>query len=416
MGISLLHAELIVRESLFRPLPETVYLLGRQTVLFDKETALRLIKRYDLQPKTNETGIDTITVGAKQAQDRSYITDEGFFRLLGVKNIRAIDHSEYEGADIIVDLNKPLPEKLANSAEFIFCGSVLDNIFDPATYIKNINRLLKPGGRLIDQNICSFHYHPYILVTPAWYFDYFCLNSFKDIKIYLCDVGAVTQIYGLEIEMTDKIICDFGSASLANPLGLIAIIEKGNQSSWEEIPSQDQYRDCSEWEKYHKNLLMIKKSDRSFNNFSAPSDEQMVKSPLRFIKSFRYLGCWSPLMRNDFQIETELCIPSGKQGIRIVEATYGENIFGKKQIETAIFPLCRGNVTDRLGSFINGSKEARLKISCEMLGDPAPHQAKDLRVMFFYNEDPERKTFEIYLEAEADNKILEIPIFENSKK
>src|SRR5215471_18899596 len=52
------------------------------------------------------------------------------------------------------------------SVDFLFGGSVLDNIFDPATYMVNVSKLLRPGGRVFDQNIISQVHHPYLLVTP----------------------------------------------------------------------------------------------------------------------------------------------------------------------------------------------------------------------------------------------------------
>jgi hypothetical protein len=106
------------------------------------------------------------------------------FLLLGVEKIRAIDHFDFEGADIILDLNEPISADLAGTAEFICGGSVLDNVFDPAIYIKNIARLLASGGRLIDQNLISVHFHPYLIASPAWYFDYFILNWFADCEVY----------------------------------------------------------------------------------------------------------------------------------------------------------------------------------------------------------------------------------------
>src|SRR5262249_37722910 len=132
------------------------------------------------------------------ASGKEFISDATFFGLLGVKLIRAIDHSDFEGADIILDLNEPIGNELAGTVEFLYGGSVLDNIFDPATYIKNVARLLAPNGRVIDQNLGSFHYHPYVITAPAWYFDYFVLNSFTDCKIYFVQAGAVTHFYGLE--------------------------------------------------------------------------------------------------------------------------------------------------------------------------------------------------------------------------
>jgi hypothetical protein len=45
--------------------------------------------------------------------------------------------SPYEGAEIIHDLNRPVPDKLKESADFIVDGSTLDNVFDPAMVLRN---------------------------------------------------------------------------------------------------------------------------------------------------------------------------------------------------------------------------------------------------------------------------------------
>jgi SAM-dependent methyltransferase len=417
MSITLFHADLIVREHLYKPLPATVHLLGRQTILFDEETALKLLKRYGIAPVKTEAVLDIATIGAQAMGGRGYITDTTFFRMLSVKEVKAIDHSDYEGAEIIVDLNRPLPDALADSADFIFGGSVLDNIFDPATYIKNITRLLKEGGRLIDHNTYGFHSHPYLLASPAWYYDYYVMNRFADCKIYFIEVSSITQVYALNVETDDSIICDFGSASLANRCDIVVIAEKGAQSSWNEVPSQDQYRGEEEWSRYRANLVALKKSPRPQLAFNSPSPAQLEKHPLRRIKSLPYLGCYIPFAPNDYVPGKDpMQAAAPKTGIRVIEATYGWNI-QRADIKTpGVFPLCRGNVTEKLAHLMDGNDGAQIVLNVELMGDPAPGLGKDLHVTYYYANDPERRLRDIYIAAEAHGHALTIPPFNVARK
>ena len=155
MGITLLSAEFIIQEHCYRALPSTIHLLGRQTVCFDYETARSLMYRHGITPANAPMQADESTRTAITGS-RSYISDTTFFGMLGVNLVHAIDHSDYEGADILVDLNRPIAPEYEGIADFIFGGSVLDNVFDPACYMRNITRMLRPGGRLIDVNACSF--------------------------------------------------------------------------------------------------------------------------------------------------------------------------------------------------------------------------------------------------------------------
>ena len=409
MGITLFHAEMIVREHSFKPLPKTVHLLGRQTVLFNETTALALLSKYGIDSDSIVIEYDTSTVGAQVASENGYITDTTFFRMLGVENIYAIDHSDYEGAEIIVDLNRPIPESIESVADFIFGGSVLDNIFDPATYIKNVNRLLRPGGRLLDQNICSFHHHPYILATPAWFFDYFVLNGFDDCKVYFTEIGRNMHVYGLQVEVTDPFICDFGNAVHSLPLGIVLIAEKGKSSSWDQVPAQDQYRSTDEWGRYRSNLTAINQCKRPLLSFSTPSVFELAHHPLRKNKSFQFLGSYLFDKPNDFCGTVAPALgDTVATGIRVIEATYGGNVSRENMKMPAVFPLCRGNVTGFLAQILDGQDSATLLLDVEFLGDPAPELSKDLHVMYYFQDDPLRQLREVYIPAEAHGQLLEI--------
>ncbi len=241
MGIDYHHAALLIREHSFRPLPETVHLIGRQTVRLTYSEVADLCNQYSVTPVKTAIEIDRSTVNAK-ASPIEYMTDASFFKMLGVKNVYAIDHSPYEGADIILNLNDKIPWRRREIADFVYGGSVCDNVFDPARYLKNVASLLKPGGRLLDQNITTNHYHPYAMLPPQWYMDYFVINGFADCKIYIIECSDPLNFYALEITEDDELIPNFQSSDIANAVGIFLIAERGSASTIDRNPTQDQYR------------------------------------------------------------------------------------------------------------------------------------------------------------------------------
>src|ERR1043166_2707506 len=329
MSIAPFDAQMIVREHCLRPLPDTVHLIGRQTVLLTEAEAVSLLRAHGLTPAPRAVALDQDTFGAKVAGGRGYISDTSFFGLLGVSAVHAIDHSDYEGADIIIDLNEPLPEAYGASADFIYGGSVLDNIFDPATYMKNIACLLRPDGRLIDGNVCSFHHHPYVLVPPAWYFDYYAINHFTDCKVYVVETGDPLYVYGLTVKPGDPLIQDFGNGSQGAAVGVVVIAEKGRDSTWNHVPSQDQYRSDGEWQRWREGVEHIQRSLRVYHNYGSLTEREFECRPPRRLKSFQFLGKFRPDEQWDFNPAQYAALElEGKPsiaGIRIVKATYGWN-------------------------------------------------------------------------------------------
>lgn len=161
MGLGAELAELIVREHLYRPLPDVVHTLGRLTTPFSYEQARKLIHRCGAAPIGVDREVDTSTLEARRSSEET-ITDTTFFRMLGAREVHAIDISDYEGAKIVWDLCRPVPENLECASDFIVGGSTLDNVFDPAQYLRNVARMLKPGGRFFDINHANNHRRPYV--------------------------------------------------------------------------------------------------------------------------------------------------------------------------------------------------------------------------------------------------------------
>src|ERR1700691_6486990 len=156
VGIAPYVAEAIIREHKYRAIRGDVLLLGRQTMQFSPQHAADMIKAVGLVPAALSDDDSVIDRRTWKAEGQRFIRDDAFFRLLGVPAIRALDHSGYEGAEIIHDLNRPIPAHLENTADFILDGSTLDNLFSPSTAIQSVARMLRPGGRFLSVNMQSF--------------------------------------------------------------------------------------------------------------------------------------------------------------------------------------------------------------------------------------------------------------------
>lgn len=235
MGIASYIAEAILREHKFKPITGAVLSLGRQTMLFSPNDAVAMMRQLGIEPAPlTEPVIDQQTLAA---QGKVYIRDDAFFRLLGVDRFNALDHTAYEGADIIHDLNVPAPPKLESVADFILDGSTLDNLFAPAIALQSITRMLKPGGRLISYNMGSAHYVPYTIFTPYWFLDYFAVNAFADAKVYTI-VHGEGCMYVTAADPAASIGDTFPSQLVT---GILAFAEKGDHSTWDRIPDQRHY-------------------------------------------------------------------------------------------------------------------------------------------------------------------------------
>jgi hypothetical protein len=279
MGIGYHVVEALIRERQHRPLEGDVILIGRQTVYFPPESILELLEEHgvdvsNIRPDEIKTGGGS-TSNFPDVDGKNLITDAELLRLLGVPKVLALDHSDYEGAEIIHDLTKPIPPNLQGCADFILDGSTLDNVFDPAMVIRNFGGMLRPGGRLITINMYSNHYEPYVMLPPLWFLDYFVANGFNDCKVYILVINhenpdeanmghskSKTSVFTID---TDALLDPARSVtpfSYSRIMSKIVIAEKGTNSTSDLMPSQQQYRSALEWESYRRNLRHMKSSTR----------------------------------------------------------------------------------------------------------------------------------------------------------
>jgi SAM-dependent methyltransferase len=77
---------------------------------------------------------------------------EKFLMFLGARSIVAMDKSPFEGAQIIHDLNKPVPSELKEKFDFILDGGTLEHVFNFPLAVENVKSMLRPGGLFVGIN------------------------------------------------------------------------------------------------------------------------------------------------------------------------------------------------------------------------------------------------------------------------
>lgn len=255
MGLDRFVTELLLAEHRYRPIRGSLLSISRQTIGLTTDEALALLRETGtpVRPEArSEAGRKT----QHQFGMQNLISDESFYSLFTDAQLVVLDVSDYEQADIIHDMSHPVGPELENRFDFAMVGSCLDNIFDPVTALRNVARMVRPGGRIFLFEWGNSHPTAYLKFSPDWFHDYFAVNRFADCKAYvLCfpradgrgqptGPGSFADLY-----LYDPLVVNHGSVGYqcSHPLSLcymfnIVVAEKGPDSTWDASPIQVHYR------------------------------------------------------------------------------------------------------------------------------------------------------------------------------
>lgn len=90
---------------------------------------------------------------------------EPFLEFLGAKNIVSFDASDYESATVVHDFNEPLPERFDRQFDAVVDSGSLEHIFNFPVAIKNLMRMVRPGGHLLimtpANNFCGHGFYQF---------------------------------------------------------------------------------------------------------------------------------------------------------------------------------------------------------------------------------------------------------------
>lgn len=97
-----------------------------------------------------------------------------FFRELGADSLNSMDASDYEGADIVHDLNVPVGEELRERFSVVFDGGTTEHVFNFPIAIANCMQMVEVGGHFIGVTVCNnFAGHGFYQFSPELFFRLF---------------------------------------------------------------------------------------------------------------------------------------------------------------------------------------------------------------------------------------------------
>jgi hypothetical protein len=262
MGLARRAVEAIAREHAYRPIDGDVLFVGRQTVYLTPDELCDHLARHGHAVDRRRIEINTSTIDRTSTR-QGLVTDGSIFRALGNDRVRAIDVSDYEGAEIIHDLNLPLPPELKGICDFLVDGSTLDNTFNPATTLKNYADLVRPGGRMLLINAFSSFDSAYVIMPPLWYFDYLIVNGFADVRVYVVVFeGERVSIYAIDAAEVATRRREMGHFGTGYRMSTFVFAERGATSTTHLLPTQQHYRSAEGWDAFLSNLIPITRSER----------------------------------------------------------------------------------------------------------------------------------------------------------
>lgn len=111
---------------------------------------------------------------------------------LGARDVRAVDYSDFEGAELIHDLNLPAPAAWRGRFDGILDSGTLEHVFDVPAALANIVALLRVGGRVIHISPChGFANHGFYQFSPTLLADYYQANNFANLRVYIAEEQGV---------------------------------------------------------------------------------------------------------------------------------------------------------------------------------------------------------------------------------
>jgi len=159
-----------------------------------------------------ERGVDfkkSLTLGVQQFQffDYDYQTLAGVFNLedftrvktstdflqfLGAEKISAMDFSDYEGAAILHDLNKPIGDELKEKFTFVLDGGTTEHVFNFPTALANAMEMVETGGHLaIITGGNNFLGHGFYQFSPELFYRALSAeNGFEVKRLIAAEVGG----------------------------------------------------------------------------------------------------------------------------------------------------------------------------------------------------------------------------------
>jgi len=245
MGLPTAALRFLVREHRRKPLGSAVLTLGRQCVYATYQDLLDICRDEGVVPAELPADVPRHTsIPAWHGTPRErYTSDVAVFRTLGAAEVLALDCSAFEGAELVHDLNQPVPGHLASRFDLVFDSGTLEHVFDVRTALMNVGQMVKRGGRVIHLSPCNnFANHGFYQFSPTLLIDYYEANGFAALQAYVAEFSPSErdsvpwQLFRLDLRRQPVVMRS------RRRLLVVFVAEKAAGATVDRIPQQTYYR------------------------------------------------------------------------------------------------------------------------------------------------------------------------------
>ena len=248
MGITRGSARLLLDESKRRAFSGSVLQLGKMFVFFDRDDLDGWAALHGVELAS---GVDVRPSHEPMLAAHGCMDDVSFFRLLGFDQVTSLDAAAWEGADVVADLNQPIPEELHGQFDVVFEGGTLQSVYDVPRALANVHAALRPGGRVVHAMTPSSNQVDlgFYMFSPTLFADYYEANGWTIETMLLCEhmlywvAGRVEtgpwDVYRYEPGCLDHL--SYGRYG-GKQLSLFVVATKLETSTTDVVPHQSYYR------------------------------------------------------------------------------------------------------------------------------------------------------------------------------
>jgi SAM-dependent methyltransferase len=180
-----------------------------------------------------------------------YMSGESLFKSMGFESVHALDYSDFEGAEIIHDLNSSeLPIEFHEKFDVIIDHGTLEHVFHVPNALMNLFKLLKPGGRLIHSlptsNLVD---HGFYMFSPTFFYDFYTTNNWEINNIYVVSMTPRQEtepFFYTEYEPGSFDSVSYGGLSAGMYITL-SFLTKTPESTAHLVPQQGVYKRDPRW-------------------------------------------------------------------------------------------------------------------------------------------------------------------------
>ena len=219
--------------------------LGVQVSYIDYESFSLLLRAFNFEvPDANLVPLSSHPHRASQGLiDETYL-----FKFLGFDYVLSLDCSDYEGADIIFDLNENIiPQQYRGAFDAVFDFGTSEHIFHVPNVLNNIHEFLKVDGYVVHAlPFNNFPDHGFYCFNPTFFWDYYHENNYSIEAIETFALGETLED-DWEFQRYQPGIYDAYSESTGSLLGperqgVLCCALKEKKSTSGRIPQQSVYK------------------------------------------------------------------------------------------------------------------------------------------------------------------------------